>query len=27
LYKAWGQFQRNGKVVTIPFVFRVGGAK
>ena len=23
LYKAWGQFQRKGKVVTVPFVIRV----
>lgn len=23
LYKAWGQFQRNGRVVTLPFVFEV----
>ena len=27
IYKAWGQFQRGGKVVTIPFVISVGGAK
>ena len=27
LYKAWGQFQRNGSVVTIPFVFPVGAGK
>ncbi|MFM7322447.1 MAG: FixH family protein [Armatimonadota bacterium] len=27
IYKAWGQFQRAGAVVTIPFVFRVGAAK
>ena len=27
IYKAWGQFQRAGKVVTIPFVISVGGAK
>jgi hypothetical protein len=27
LYKAWGQFQRGGRVATIPFVFRVGGGK
>ena len=27
IYKAWGQFQRAGKVVTIPFVLSVGGAK
>ncbi|MBB6050804.1 FixH family protein [Armatimonas rosea] len=27
LYKAWGQFQRAGKVVTIPFVLKIGGAK
>ena len=27
IYKAWGQFQRTGKVVTIPFVISVGGAK
>jgi hypothetical protein len=25
LYKAWGQFQRGGRVVTIPFVLKVGG--
>lgn len=25
IYKAWGQFQRGGKVVTIPFVLSVGG--
>lgn len=24
LYKAWAQFQRQGQVVTLPFVFRVG---
>lgn len=27
LYKAWGQFQRAGKVVTIPFVLKIGGAQ
>jgi len=27
LYKAWGQFQRAGKVVTLPFVLLVGGAR
>jgi YtkA-like len=27
IYKAWGQFQRAGKVVTIPFVVKIGGAK
>ncbi len=27
VYKAWGQFQRGGKVVTIPFVVSVGGAR
>jgi len=27
IYKAWGQFQRGGKVVTIPFVISVGGGK
>ncbi len=27
IYKAWGQFQRGGKIVTIPFVIPVGGAK
>ena len=27
VYKAWGQFQRSGKVVTIPFVVKIGGAK
>jgi hypothetical protein len=27
IYKAWGQFQRGGKVVTIPFVFAIGGVK
>jgi hypothetical protein len=26
IYKAWGQFQRGGKVITLPFVLRVGGA-
>lgn len=26
-YKAWGQFQRNGKVVTVPFVFDVKGGQ
>jgi hypothetical protein len=25
IYKAWGQFQRNGKVITIPFVVKIGG--
>ena len=25
LYKAWGQFQRNSQVVTIPFVLKIGG--
>ena len=25
IYKAWGQFQRNDKVITIPFVFEVKG--
>jgi hypothetical protein len=25
IYKAWGQFQRGGKVVTIPFVINVDG--
>lgn len=27
VYKAWGQFQRGGKVVTIPFVLKIGGGK
>ncbi len=27
IYKAWGQFQRAGKVVTIPFVVNIGGTK
>lgn len=27
IYKAWGQFQRAGKVVTLPFVLKIGGAK
>lgn len=27
IYKAWGQFQRAGKVVTIPFVIKIGGGK
>lgn len=27
IYKAWGQFQRGGKVITIPFVLKIGGAK
>jgi len=27
IYKAWGQFQRGGQVVTIPFVVKIGGAK
>jgi hypothetical protein len=27
VYKAWGQFQRAGKVVTIPFVVSIGGAR
>lgn len=27
IYKAWGQFQRGGKVVTIPFIFEIGGSK
>ena len=27
VYKAWGQFQRGGKVVTIPFVVKVGATK
>lgn len=26
LYKIWGQFQRNGKVFTVPFVFNVAPA-
>ncbi len=26
-YKAWGQFQRGGKVITIPFVFDVKGGE
>lgn len=27
IYKAWGQFQRGGKVITIPLVLSIGGAK
>lgn len=27
IYKAWGQFQRGGKVITIPFVLKIGGGK
>ena len=27
VYKAWGQFQREGKVVTIPFVLKIGDIK
>lgn len=27
IYKIWGQFQRAGSVITIPFVITVGGAK
>jgi hypothetical protein len=27
VYKAWGQFQRGGKVITIPFVLSVGGER
>ncbi|MGC4042583.1 MAG: FixH family protein [Armatimonas sp.] len=27
LYKAWGQFQRGGLVVTLPFVLKIGGGK
>ena len=27
VYKAWGQFQRGGKVITIPFVLKIGGTK
>lgn len=27
IYKAWGQFQRSGKVITIPFVLKIGGSK
>ncbi len=27
IYKAWGQFQRAGQVITISFVLKVGGAK
>ncbi len=26
-YKAWAQFQRGGRVVTLPFVFEVGSSK
>ena len=26
-YKAWGQFQRSGKVITLPFVFDVKGTQ
>ena len=26
VYKAWGQFQRQGKVLTVPFVFEVAAA-
>ncbi len=26
LYKLWGQFQRNGKVITVPFVVNVAAA-
>ncbi len=27
LYKIWGQFQRNGKVFTVPFIFNVAAAE
>jgi hypothetical protein len=27
LYKAWGQFKHNGKIITAPFVLNVGAAK
>lgn len=27
IYKLWGQFQRNGKVITVPFVFNVGAGE
>jgi YtkA-like len=27
IYKAWGQFQRAGKVLTIPFVVKIGDTK
>lgn len=27
VYKAWGQFQRGGRVITIPFVLKIGGAR
>lgn len=27
IYKAWGQFQRGGRVITIPFVLGIGGAR
>lgn len=27
VYKAWGQFQRGGKIATIPFVLTIGGKK
>ncbi len=27
VYKAWGQFQRGGQVITIPFVLKIGGTK
>jgi hypothetical protein len=27
VYKAWGQFQRGGKVITIPFVVKIGSSK
>jgi hypothetical protein len=26
LYKVWGQFRHNSKIITAPFVLRVGGA-
>jgi len=26
-YKAWGQFQREGKGITVPFVFEVKAGK